>query len=166
VTKAKGAAARVNIQAERRLLSEWIAEQHAGDRVMMHVYVGPISPLAPYDKASIQEYNMIGVRRRWVDALIIYKDSVELIEAKMIVEPFVVAQLELYKQLFPQTPGLQDFSNLPVTMTVVTAISDPAVTKYLRGRGMNEIIFKPAWVDDYLNSRPWRKRQPAASSGL
>jgi len=149
---------RTYVPAETRLLSEWIAKFHRDDQVLIHVYVGSI-PLEQLGKKLTQaEIQMLGVRRRWVDAIIIYPDHVELIEAKIITTPDVWAQLIHYISLFPGTPELAQYSRLPVEGVVLTAISDPTITALMRQHGIKEIVWTPDWIQGYLETKGQKYR--------
>lgn len=160
MTNAKQQATRQYVQAERRLLSEWIAQKHANERVLMHVYVGAVTPLQVAGTYSVKEFNMLGVRRRWADAIIVYPDRAEIVEAKMVTEVDVIGQLQLYLKLFPYTSDLGEIAKLPVSGLVLSAVTDPQLTSMLREFGLREETFTPPWVADYFSGREPRHRKP------
>lgn len=166
MTRPLGPSSRTYVPAERRLLSEWVAQYHANDRVLMHVFVGAITPVNAPGTYSVAEYNMLGNRRRWVDAIIVYKDHVEMVEAKMVSEVDAIAQLQLYLRLFPSTVELGDIRFLPVSGVIVAAVSDPQITSFIRDVGLKEIVYKPAWVDDYFSMKRPKDRKPRSIGNL
>lgn len=142
---------RTYVQREKRLLSEWLNQFHGDDHTEQHIHIGPVEPLGSDGRFTTSELNMLGVKSRWVDALIRYKDHVDLIEAKIILEPFVVAQMELYLSLFPFTPRRPDLTSLPARGVILAAVVDHSVAAMIRKRGYDLIVFKPPWVDEQLS---------------
>lgn len=107
-------------------------------------------------------FRMLGVRRRWVDAVILYPDRTELVEAKIVPDVIAIAQLTLYKRLFPQTDEFRDRSTMPVSLRILSAVVDPILSTMIAEAGINEELFHPSWVDDYLNTKlPNKRKVPA-----
>lgn len=159
MTRPKSDRNRQNIQAETRLLAEWIAERHPDDDVRSHVYVGPITSGRNTFQYDPTTYAMLGVRRRWADALIFYPDRTEIVEAKIVPDVTVIAQIQLYMQIFPATDEYRDRRALPVTGRIVSAISDPSLARLIQTAGLTSEVFHPSWVDDYLETKDARHAQ-------
>jgi hypothetical protein len=159
MTDAKSARNRRYTPAETRLLAEWIAERRPNVEVRTHVFVGPIG--ADYGKMEYDPttYAMLGVRRRWADAIVLYPDRTEIVEAKIVPDVTVIAQLSLYMQIFPATDEYRDRRALPVTGRIVSAVSDPALVRLIQQAGLTAEVYHPAWTDDYLATMNARHAQ-------
>jgi hypothetical protein len=130
---------------EARLLSEWLAVRHADDRCLQRVRVGSLHPSLVETGLDTGELRLLGVWRRWVDAVIIGEREVTLVEAAVFPDPGDVAQLELYLRLWPSTPEYQDYVALPV-------------------RGLSVTYYRPVWVDSYLATLAARRRRAPLTS--
>jgi hypothetical protein len=159
MTRPQSPSSRTYTPAERRLLGEWLAQYHAEDVVVTHAYLGPLNSPLLNTSLTPQEINMLGLRRRWADAVILYDDHVEIVEAKVVSDPFVIAQIELYLSLFNQTIEFKNYWGKPLTGIIVAAVLDPSISALIRSKGLKEITYKPAWVDEYLSGKAQRKQK-------
>jgi hypothetical protein len=145
------------ILAESRLLSEWLAARRGGLESRQHVYVGPVASVVAKFEYDPSTYRMLGVRRRWVDAIVLFSDRTELIEAKMVPDVPVIAQLQLYTKLFYKTEEFRSRWSLPLVGRVVSAVTDPVLSQMIQEAGFSEEVYHPPWVDDYLAGKEIRK---------
>ncbi len=106
----------------------------------------------------------MGVFRRWADAVVILPDRIVLIEAKILPKPGVGEQLDLYERLIPETPELRQHAHKPIEKVLVCAIEDRLVTQLLRERGIRVVVYKPAWIDEYLDLVEARERTPGVQT--
>lgn len=101
---------------------------------------------------------MVGVFRRWADALVFLPDKIVLIEAKILPQPGVISQLKLYEELIPKTPQLAEHYYKPVEKLLVCAIEDRVITELARREGIRVVVFRPAWIDAYMKIvHPWER---------
>lgn len=141
-----------------RLVSEYVARFYAGFESRFHVHLGSVPPRIAGRFASDQTKRLVGVFRRWADALIVMDDRLVLIEAKILPQPGVISQLLLYRDLLPKTPELSDVSQLPIEMLLLCAVEDRLISDMARNQGIRVVIFYPTWIDEYLQIlQPWEK---------
>jgi len=144
---------------EMQMLNEWLAKNYPKALVMTRVRLGapPVEPgrgdLGP------GEIRMIGVWRRWADAIVITDNKILLIEAAIRPNPGKIAQLELYEMLIPQTPELAPWRDLPIEKILLYAIEDPATIWLARQKGIRAIYYAPPWLDSYLELLYPRERR-------
>lgn len=141
-----------------RLLSEYLAKFYPRGHYQIQVRLGRAHKRDGGKFVDQAEERMLGLFRRWADAIVFLETEVILIEAAIKPDVSDVAKLDLYESLFPSTPELAHVANLPVFKQIVTAIEDPAVTAYARNHGVAVTIFKPPWIDNYLESIRPRER--------
>lgn len=91
-----------------------------------------------------------GAFRRYADAVVFGRESLIIVEGKIVLQPVALAQLELYARLVPSTPEFFDWRRKAVELWLVYAVGDPLVEAMAREKGMRTVEFKPAWVDEYL----------------
>lgn len=151
------------ISWEARFLGEWLTTHRPEARVLTHVRVGPISPSLSTLPLSAAEMRAIGLWRRWVDALVILPDRMELVEAKMLQSAAQISQLELYAHLLPQTPELEEFRGRPVDKIALVAVEDPAATYIARRVGIRVIVSPPDWLEEWIEAGMPRTRRPPQS---
>ena len=144
---------------EMQMLSEWLAKTQTGKRWMTRVRLGSPRSEVPRPDMSAEEQAMIGVWRRWADALLLEDAKVTIIEAAIRPQPGKISQLELYKMLLPMTPELEPWAKLPVEMILLYAIEDPATVALARQKGIRCIEYKPLWLDAYLQLLLPRERR-------
>ncbi len=141
---------------ELRLGSEFLAKFYSGFESRTHVHLGPSLKRVGGRWATDDEAKIIGVFRRWADALVFQPDRVILIEVKILPQPGVISQLKLYAELIPKTPELVEHKDKWVEMILVMAIEDSLITELARREGIRTIVFKPSWIDDYMKIvHPW-----------
>lgn len=151
--------------AESRLVSEFLAVRFPDARTMQRVRVGRIPRELALDGLSPAEVRMLGIWRRWVDAIVFTDRDVTLIEAAVRPNPGDVSQLELYMHLFPMTPEFAEYKNTPLRGMLVYAIPDPVIEVLAARRGYTVQIYHPPWVDDYFAKFAARmKRAPLSQA--
>jgi hypothetical protein len=145
---------------ETRLLAEWLAKTFPEGGYRTHVRLGPIITNASGRFASAAELNLIGQAfRRWADAVVFLPDRLAVVEAKLVLDPRVIGQLELYLDLVNKTPELEPFANLPPEGWIVCGVSDPATEVLAARRGYRVIVYRPAWWDEWLAVLERRQRR-------
>lgn len=146
---------------ELRLLSEWIAKFHSEKQVLTRVRLGAIRPDIDTSGLTTSDLMMLGLFRRWADAVIITPTHKTIIEAKIVAHPVAISQLQLYASLIDQTPELAEFRHLPTKLLMLVAVEDPPLTKIARNAGIEVTVYVPSWLDDYFAMlRPREKRAP------
>ena len=144
---------------EMQMLSEWLVKTQKGKRWMTRVRLGSPRAEIPRPEMSIEERSMVGVWRRWADAIILEKDSVTIVEAAIRPQPGKISQLELYAMLFPQTPELAPWHGLPLTLLLLYSIEDPATILLARQKGILCVEYKPNWLPAYMEALMPRERR-------
>jgi len=150
---------RTSRQVETRLVSEFLAVRYPEAVTMQRVRVGSLHPSLEIPGLRPEERRLVGVWRRWVDAVIIEPEQVTLLEGAVYPDPGDIAQLELYLRLWPATPEMQRYRHLPTRGALLYAIPDPAIHQLARERGYAVWIYHPPWVDGYLLSLAARRRR-------
>lgn len=146
---------------EMRMVGEWVSSSFGDARYQTNVRVGRIQPRAPDGTYSEDELAMLGVWRRFVDAIVYLPDRLLLVEAVLRADPGKLAQLQLYERLLPQTLELQPYLHLPVQKVLLYCIQDPALEVLAKEQGVLAIRFVPSFFDEWFNKlRPRHKRAP------
>lgn len=135
---------------EMRLVSEYLAKNYSSYSTQTRVRLGSIHPDLKPEQLSDAEKRMVGVYRRWADAIVFMPDRLVLIEAAIRPSPGDISQLELYEHLLPHTPELVEHKNKPIEKVLLWAIEDPPIAAMARDRGIKVVYFHPSWVDEYL----------------
>lgn len=139
-------------QRERRYVPEFVNEMYPQRvSVFYNMAIGP----APEELYRLHPEIPLEHFRRWrfwIDAVVILRNSMVLIEGKLRTPATGLGQLLLYKALLPQTPELKPYAHLVVDMVLVTARPDPRVIGVAAALGIRVDVFAPLWVLDYLRS--------------
>lgn len=141
------------------MVSEFLAKYYSEFATRTRVRVGSIHPdLKPHELTD-SEKKMVGVFRRWADAIVFMPDRLVLIEAAIRPSPGDISQLELYERLLPMTPELAEHKGKPIEKMLVWAIEDPPIAAMARERGIRVVYFHPPWINDYLKILYPRERR-------
>lgn len=135
---------------ETRFVSEYVAANYPNAIVKERMRLGPLVPLSADSNLTDAELKMVGVFRRFADAVVITKSELIVVEGKMRSTPSAVAQLHLYQELIDSTFELYDYLSLPRMLESVVAIEDPAVTRMAVKFGVRTVIYKPAWLPQWI----------------
>ena len=143
---------------EQRLVSEFVAQFYADYESRTHVHLGGTPPRFKGKFTRPENGRLLGVFRRWADAIVIMPDRIVLIEGKILPQPGVLSQLSLYERLIPNTPELSQHALKPVEKVLVCAIEDPLITQLAREEGVRVVIFCPEWIEAYMRIvHPWER---------
>lgn len=143
---------------EQRLVSEFVAEFYEGYETRTHVHLGSTPPRLRGRFAKPEDERLVGVFRRWADALVFMPDRLVLIEGKILPQPGVLAQLSLYERLIPNTPELAEHKDKRIEKVLVCALEDPLISTLAREEGVRVVIYRPLWIEDYLQIvHPWER---------
>jgi len=144
---------------EMQMVTEWLVKTQQGKRWMTRVRLGSLRPSVPHPEMSPEERAMVGVWRRWADAVILSDDGVTIVEAAIRPNPGKISQLELYAMLFPHTDELRAWAGLPLHLILLYAIEDPATILLARQKGIRCIQYKPSWLPSYMEALMPRERR-------
>ncbi len=106
-----------------------------------------------------KEKAIYSVLRRYADLVFVEDGIVFICEAKMRPDPGAFAQLDLYSQLFPETPEFLEFSNYPIKRIFVTTTLDKALEKMAEEYDIEYIVFAPQWAKEYLETVLLREKR-------
>ncbi len=157
---------RTYIPREMRLLSEFVAKEYPNDQVFFNLRLGAIRPDLDIAGLSPAEVRMLGVFRRFADAIVIRPDKLIIIEASIRPDPGKLSQLQLYERLVPATPELEPYQGLKIRKLLLWSFLDEVLASIAREQGVVVRVFHPAWVDEYLDSLSPRKRRASKSGFL
>lgn len=144
---------------EMRLVAEFLAKEYADYPSQTRVRVGSLPSGLHPENLTGPEQRMVGVWRRWADAVVFMPDRLVLIEAAIRPAPGKISQLELYEHLLPMTPELAEHKGKPIEKILLFAIEDPVVVAMARERGIRVVYFHPDWVDSYIETLYPRERR-------
>jgi len=127
---------------ETDLLNAWLWEKHRTDVQWRRIRLGvmPTKELA----------RMYSVIMRWADAIVLKDGVVLIIEAKVRPKPEPIAQLELYKKLFLQTPEFSAYKNWPIRLILLTSTLDLNIVEFCSEKDIEYEMFT---IDDVNRTR-------------
>lgn len=134
-------APRKYVARETKLLKEWRVKNYPENPYWRQVSLGP-TPGTKYAKY----YKGL---RRWADLIILTDKEIIIVEAKMRPKPEGYAELELYKDLFTQTPEFKMYWDMPIRLIYLTTKYDQTIDKLCKEKDIELVIYDPAWVKKY-----------------
>lgn len=132
------------------MVTEYLTKTYPRTFWATRVRLGSPHPELLTPGISEEERRMIGVWRRWADAVIVQKDKVIIMEAAIRPDPGDVSKLELYRRLLPVTDEYRQYKDRPVECVLLYAIEDPATILMAREQGIKCIEYKPDWLSSYM----------------
>lgn len=145
---------------ESRLLSEFLAAHYPRARIQLQPRLGQVKPELGGEIMTWSELRMLGVWRRYPDAILLLHNRVIVIEASLKPNPGKISLLQLYGRLFPQTEEFRPFWNFPVELLLVWAMPDVATEALARASGVRVAVYQPPWVLEWLQTLRFRDRRP------
>ena len=145
---------------ETRLLSEYLALTYPEDLVFERLRLGAAAPLMPSAEMTPAELAMVGVFRRWADAVVVTPEDLIIVEAKVRSSPTAIGQLTLYQTLLASTPELKPYLARRQVLELVVAVEDPAVSRLCASNGIRCRVYRPAWLPEYLAALGRRETRP------
>lgn len=143
-----------------RLVAEWLAQRRADHWYQVRVRLGELPEGVGASAASDAEREMLrGAFARWADAIVELPDRTELIEAKIVMTPGAIAQLDVYARLLPLTPTLSHRRGLPIEKVYLYAVPDAVVLQVAREHNIRTEQYRPPWVDEQLARLRGRQRR-------
>ena len=130
------------VRREALLLEEWVKKTYPDKLQWFRVRLGPA-----VFKGEEKLYQML---RRWANAVVFTGKEVLIIEAKMRPMPEGIAELELYRDLFPQTPEFKAFWKYPVKLIYLTTWEDKAIKGLCEKKGIEYVVYRPPWAEEYI----------------
>ena len=146
---------------ELRLVPEYCLHAYPNDTHIFRVRLGEPAPGMDINGLSDAAKRLVGVTRRYCDAVVLRPDEVVIIECSIPPEVGHLSKLELYRALWPYTPEFQQYQHLPVRAELVLAIYDPFIAEMGRRRDIRVLHFCPDWCKQYIEELAERKRQAA-----
>lgn len=143
-----------------RLVSEWLAREYPNERYQTNVRLGSLHPRLQGKFLSEAEQRLVGVFRRYADALVFLQTRTILVEAAILPQPGKISILHLYERLLPKTPDLREIWQLPIEKVLLCAIVDPVMVQLAREQGIRVVVFKPDWIDEYMKQVYPREATP------
>jgi len=135
---------------EMLMVQEWLVRTHPEDMKWTRVRVGQLAPEMLTPVGSEEEERAATGWRRWVDAIVITKEKVIMIEAAIRPNPGKISQLELYDELFEMTPEFKKYWGWKRELMILYAIEDPATVYLARKKGILCVRYVPDWLEAYL----------------
>jgi hypothetical protein len=133
------------------MLGEWIFEFHKDKPVMFNY------PLGSY--AIDDGYRIYMSQAPRCDALLIEKDKITVVEAKVVDEHKGIGELLNYKRLVPKTMSLKQYWGLPIELILLRAREREDVTEAAINNDITPIVFCPKWCREYLDELIKKRRQ-------
>src|SRR5262249_46155948 len=139
--------------ASTRLLKEWSALQPWQEPPIYELRLGP-TPLSPnVDVLTPQVEAMLRVFNRYADLVGITDQEIQVVEAKIFPDPGAISQVKHYETLIHSTPLLRQYPGRIVQPVILVALSDPIMAQAAAAQGIRWIVYTPAWVSGYVQTR-------------
>jgi hypothetical protein len=137
-------------QRERRYVPEFVNMAYpVRVAVWYNMAVGP-APEALYKLHPEVPLDNFRRWRFWVDAVVLLRDRLVLIEGKIRTPAEGLGQLLLYKALLVETPEMAPYRHHTVELVLVTPRPDPRVIGVAGNLGIKVEVYTPEWVREYL----------------
>ena len=130
-------------QYEAKLVNEYLISKFPDDLQWRRVRVGPVP--------TKEDARYYGVMLRWADAIVKHNNIIIIIEAKIKPDLGAMSQIEEYIKLFGQTPEFSEYWALPRKGLLLTCFDSLDIKISCAERGIEYVVFKPVWINEYIN---------------
>ncbi len=136
---------------ELRYVSEYITHTFPNEKSIIRARLGSPSETL-VDRFGLAKADaMMRPFKRWADAVVITKEKVIIVEAKLRGTVGAISQLEFYGHLFKETPEFAAYANRPVELRLVAPWVDPDAENFARSKGIVVMYFTPGWIAAYVD---------------
>jgi len=125
---------------ESDLVNMYLWDKHRNDLQWRRVRLGVVP--------NHEQARLYSVLLRWADAIVISDGQVLIIEAKLRPNPSAFGQLDLYEQLFRETPEFSAYESWPIRKQFLTTFPDLALVELASDKGVDYIIYPPLESSD------------------
>lgn len=140
-------------ERERRYIAEYLKHTWPEGNWQLNVGLGPI----PQEYVERHGYRAAAAlfrpTRPRVDAVKWDTDSYYLIEAKVRNVKSGIGDLAYYRGLLSQTLDLPFYNGQPFIFRLVVPWMIDWILAAARGSGIEVVVFKPDWIDEYVRER-------------
>ena len=144
---------RIQKGVERRYSVEYVLKNYPEDtRVKYNAPLGlpPKEALERYPGADIKFFKPW---RKYTDATVISPPYLDIIECKIWAPQQGFSDLLEYRELIPETPELQEFTDLTVRLFLVIPFTRPHWESMAQRYEINLVVWRPDWVVPLLKER-------------
>jgi len=121
------------IPSETELLSQFLNQNYRKEDVRRNVRLGKIR--------SLEHGKYLTLLQRKADAVVVYDDMIDIIEAKPKPDPEAMGQLLFYKWLLRQTPEYENMINKPIFLILLTCLHDSDLEECCAHYGISYRVF-------------------------
>ena len=132
-TRTKQLALKYRNGPEKALLNAWLWKDHKDSVQWRNVRLGPMPT-----KELAAAYKVL---MRFADAIYLEDGTVYIVEAKVRPQPGAIGQLELYKQLFKETPEFSQYKLWPIKLVLLTSTVDLQIAEFASNKEIKIVVF-------------------------
>jgi len=140
-------------------LVEWLGITYPPGTWRTNVRLGRIRQPAPHELPPAERRLLRGAFGAQADAIVLLPDEVHIIEAMVRHEPGALEDLIKYKLLFKETEEFRSHWNKPIRLILLTPLKLGFYEKLANYLGIEVAYYRPAWIQEYLNTYPPRFRR-------
>ena len=138
---------------ERRYSVEYVMENYPADTRVKYN-----APLGTPSKDAMKQYPQESLSffrpwRKYTDAMVINPPYLDIIETKIWNPPSGFADLLEYRELIPETPELEEFSDLENRLFLVIPFTRPHWQSMGKRYEINMVVWRPDWLVPILKKR-------------
>jgi hypothetical protein len=140
-------------QRERRYIVEWYNKNYAGIRVKFNAAIGPVPSEIIKEMGFERAVRAYKPMRKKIDCLIFDTTKLIAAEAEIVAPLNAIRDIIFYRDLLKDSPDLGEWMNKPHEMVLVMPYKTEEVERLCKRYDIRLDIFKPAWIDEYLEER-------------
>jgi len=142
------------------MLMDWLMRTYPPGSWRTNVRLGKLKPEFIEAAVTPEERRALYPWLASADAVVTLPGEVHIIECLVRPEWWKGYMLLLYKEYFLITEDDRAHWEKPIRLIIVTAIRNPLVERVYREHGIQIILFRPRYVEEYIWSLAPRKRRP------
>ena len=144
-------------RAHEPMLIEYLNKTYPSGSWRTNVRLGRPSPELEAIAVTRGEKNLLKIALPTADAVVILADRVDIIEIATMPKVEKACQLKLYGHLFGTTEEYREHWSKPRRLIVVASFTNKLIEWFTRKEGVQWIVYKPIWMDEYEAARQARR---------
>lgn len=140
---------KIRVDYEARYVSEYVLDRYPDTQHKLRCPLGSVPELWIKEMGLGKAVRAYRPYRPEVDAVVIEKEKIVIIEGKIFKVLDGVSKLPVYRFLIPETPELQEYKSLPVEARLVTPHPPGWAQRIADEWNITIDLYEPDWLSEY-----------------
>jgi len=133
-------------------ITEWLGITYPPGTWRTNVPLGDVKTPEMMKMTPAEERFVKKPLRPIADAVVLLRDEVHIVEAKVRDDRGKIEQLLIYRYMFPRTPEFREHWHKKIRTILLTPKEQGEFANFLAKYDIEVVVYNPPWVQEYLGS--------------